>query len=61
MLKKTKLNKKLLEVKLLEVKKWLSQARSDLEPRYLKGNTGEFMLLVAVEQLIIYLESKDEN
>ena len=42
--------------KLLDIKEWLNKARLDLEPRYLKGNTGEFMLLIAVEQLVAYLE-----
>jgi hypothetical protein len=38
------------------VKEWLAKARPDLQEKYMGGGHGEFSLLIAVEQLVKYLE-----
>lgn len=46
-----------LKKDLIQIKQWLKKARMDLMPRYLQGNHGEFMLLIAVEGISRYLEN----
>lgn len=53
MKKETKLKKKRASIK-----EWLAKARDDLQPGFLQGKHGEFYLLVAVEQILVYLEEE---
>ena len=44
------------------VKEWLAKARPDIEARTIGGGwQPEFSLLIAVEQLVKYLEMKEEE
>jgi hypothetical protein len=43
------------------VKDWLAKARSDIEDRSLQGWQPEFSLLIAVEQLVKYLEMEENG
>lgn len=55
------MTQKKLKNQLNKVKKWLERARPPLEEQYLGSGNGVFLLLVALEQLVIYLEMQNDE